>query len=43
MAWHNFTNVLLRTLQQLWLVLLSSQGKQKVLCGQKSVRKLVSL
>jgi hypothetical protein len=43
MAWHSFTNVLLGTLPQLWLQLLSLQGKNKVLCGQKNVRKLVSL
>jgi hypothetical protein len=29
MAWHSFVNVLLKILQQLWLQLLSSQGKQE--------------
>jgi len=29
MEWHNFIDVLLRTLQRLWLQLLSSHRKQK--------------
>jgi hypothetical protein len=32
MEWHSFTNVLLGTLQQLWLQLLGSHKKQNVLC-----------